>query len=47
MFVPGYGWGTVKDRGTAIQDDHLDVWFETVEEARQWGRRYLNVTVCK
>jgi 3D (Asp-Asp-Asp) domain-containing protein len=47
MFVPGYGWGTVQDTGGAIKGNRLDVWFETVEEARQWGRRHLNVTVCK
>lgn len=47
MYVPGYGWGTVQDRGGAIQGNHLDVWFETVAEARAWGRQQLDVIVCR
>jgi len=47
MYVPGYGWGTVEDRGGAIQGNALDVWYETVEEARRWGRQTLSVIVCK
>jgi len=47
MYVPGYGWGVVLDRGGAIQGNHLDVWFKTVEEARRWGRQQLDVIVCK
>ncbi len=39
MYVPGYGWGIVNDTGTAIKGNHLDVWFETVEEARRWDAR--------
>jgi 3D (Asp-Asp-Asp) domain-containing protein len=46
MYVPGYGWGTVQDRGGVIQGNHLDVWFETVAEARKWGRQMLDVIVC-
>ena len=46
MYVPGYGWGIVNDTGSAIQGNHLDVWFETVQEARQWGRQNLDVIVC-
>ncbi len=46
MYVPGYGWGTVQDIGGAIQGNHLDVWFETVKEAKQWGRQNLDVVVC-
>lgn len=45
MFVPGYGYGTVEDRGGDIKGPHrLDLWFSTAKEARQWGRR-KNVSV--
>lgn len=47
MYVPGYGWGTVQDIGGAIKGNHLDVWFEKVEDARKWGRQNLDVVVCK
>jgi len=46
MYVPGYGWGTVQDIGGAIQGNRLDVWFESVDEARRWGRQTLDVIVC-
>ena len=41
--IPGYGTGTVEDVGGAIKGRHIDVWFPTHEEARQWGRRELAV----
>lgn len=45
MFIPGYGPASVKDRGGAIQDNRLDVYFSTHEEALKWGRRKLLVQV--
>jgi len=46
MNVPGYGWGTVFDRGGAIKNSHIDVWFPTTQQATNWGAQHLNVTVC-
>lgn len=46
MFVPGYGCGTVHDRGGAIKGDHIDVWFSTTQQANNWGRKHLDVEVC-
>jgi 3D (Asp-Asp-Asp) domain-containing protein len=43
--VPGYGYGRVEDRGGAIKGRKLDLWFPTHEEARQWGRKRMNVRV--
>jgi 3D (Asp-Asp-Asp) domain-containing protein len=37
--VPGYGLGRVEDTGSAIRGDHLDLWFDDHEKARQWGRQ--------
>lgn len=46
MFVPGYGWGTIHDRGGAIRSPHrIDVFFPTRDEALEWGRQHLDVTV--
>ncbi len=39
--VPGYGMGRVEDRGSAIQGERLDVFFDDLE----WGVRKLPVTV--
>jgi 3D (Asp-Asp-Asp) domain-containing protein len=35
MYVPGYGMATVHDRGGAIRNAHIDIWFEKVADARE------------
>ena len=47
MYVPGYGLGSVQDRGKDIQGNRLDVWFPTAKQAYEWGRKHVTVTVCK
>ncbi len=50
MVVPGYNNGQpvkVLDRGGAIKENHLDVFFKTHQEALNWGRKYLKVEVRK
>ena len=49
MFVPGYGCGTVTDRGgrKTIAGTHIDVWFSTTQAANNWGvHRHVPVEVC-
>jgi 3D (Asp-Asp-Asp) domain-containing protein len=43
MTIPGYGRAVVRDRGGAIRDDRLDVYFPTHSQAKQWGVKYLLV----
>ncbi|GBG61805.1 hypothetical protein CBR_g23764 [Chara braunii] len=46
MFIPGYGWGEVEDRGGAIKGpDRLDLYHFSHQEALEWGRRTLPVTI--
>lgn len=47
LIVPGYDSTPVEviDRGGAIKGDKLDVFFPTHEEALEWGRRHVPVTV--
>jgi len=47
MYVPGYGWGVVHDRGREIKGNRLDVFFDSHEDALKWGRQELTVTVIK
>ena len=50
LIVPGYADGAavpVIDRGGAIKGHKLDVYFATHQEARQWGRRWVPVTVLE
>jgi len=43
LYVPGYGWTKIEDRGGAITEGRLDVLFPTHAEARAWGVRNLVV----
>ena len=47
MYVPGYGWGVVHDRGSAIKGNHIDLYFSSHKKALKWGRKVLKVTVIK
>lgn len=40
MYIPGYGYGVVEDRGGAIKGrNRIDLWFPTEAEAIKWGRK--------
>lgn len=48
MVIPGYNSSQpveVKDRGGAIRGDRLDVFFNTHQEALEWGVQYLDVRI--
>jgi 3D (Asp-Asp-Asp) domain-containing protein len=45
MYVPGYGYGRVEDRGGAIRGERLDVFFRSHREALEWGRQRKDVKV--
>jgi len=48
MFVPGYGWGEVEDRGGAIKGaKRIDLYHTSHRHALRWGRRKLQVLVIK
>ena len=43
--IPGYGEGVVEDVGGAIKGRHIDIWFPTHQEAKEWGAKWLNIEV--
>jgi hypothetical protein len=46
MYIPGYGWGVVEDKGGAIKGpDRIDLYFDSHEEAMHWGKRKLTVEI--
>lgn len=46
MHVPGYGWGTVEDRGSAIKGpDRIDIFYDSHDQALHWGRRRVRVLI--
>lgn len=48
MYVPGYGWGTVEDRGSAIKGpNRIDLYFDSHDDALQWGRKKVNVEIYR
>jgi 3D (Asp-Asp-Asp) domain-containing protein len=46
MYVPDHGMVTVHDRGGAIKNAHIDIWFDKVSDARQWGAPQKDVEIC-
>jgi len=47
MKIPGYGWGTVEDRGGAIKGGKIDLFFKTHKQALEWGRQTVTVEVVR
>ena len=46
MYIKGYGYGIVEDRGGAIKGPNkLDLWFPSERRALQWGRQKVEVKV--
>lgn len=40
MYIPGYGYGTVEDTGSAIQGPaRIDLFFGSHQQALKWGRQ--------
>jgi 3D (Asp-Asp-Asp) domain-containing protein len=50
LVIPGYHSGAtveVIDRGGAIKGNKLDLYFPTHEEALEWGRQWVDVTIVE
>ena len=45
MTVPGYGEAVAADTGGAVIGNTIDLWFPTVAQADQWGRRVVTITL--
>ncbi|HMP91174.1 MAG TPA: 3D domain-containing protein [Kiritimatiellia bacterium] len=45
MYIPGYGYGVVEDRGGAIKGYHIDLYYNSHKTALQWGREIKEVKV--
>ncbi len=45
MYIEGYGYGRVEDRGGAIKGEHIDLFFRTHKQALEWGRQNKRVKV--
>ena len=50
MVIKGYNDGKpviVRDRGGAIKGNKLDLYFDTHQEALNWGRKQIDVEILK
>ncbi len=48
LFIPGYGYGVVADKGGAIKGNELDLYYETVQDVyKLWGKKKLDVYVIE
>ncbi|WP_235822166.1 3D domain-containing protein [Gottfriedia luciferensis] len=48
LFIPGYGYGVVADKGAAVKGNHLDLYFQTVGDVfEHWGKKKLAVYIIK
>ena len=45
LTIPGYGVGIAADTGGAVQGNIIDLWFPSLEQALQWGRRTVTITL--
>ncbi|MFS0780334.1 3D domain-containing protein [Bacillus sp. 1P06AnD] len=46
LFIPDYGYGVVADKGGAIKGNHLDLYYETVDDVyNKWGKKDVEVTI--
>lgn len=48
LFIPGYGYGVVADKGGAIKGNKVDLYYETVEDVyNEWGKKEIDVYVIQ
>jgi 3D (Asp-Asp-Asp) domain-containing protein len=48
LYIPGYGYGVVADKGGAIKGYEVDLYYDTVEEVyEQWGKKKVEVYVIE
>jgi hypothetical protein len=46
MYVPGWGWGVVTDRGRDIKGpDRIDILYNRHGQANEWGRQRVEVDI--
>ena len=48
IYIPGYGWGVVEDRGSAIKGpNRLDVYYRFHSTTDEWGRQNVEVGIMR
>lgn len=48
MWIPGYGFGVVADKGSAINGQKIDLYYHTVEAVyEEWGKKKVDVHILE
>lgn len=48
LFIPGYGFGVVADKGSAITGNKIDLYYETIDDVyNHWGKKQVDVYMIK
>ena len=47
IYVEGYGYGRVEDRGGAINGNHIDLYFRSHKQALEWGKRTVRAKIWR
>lgn len=48
LYIPGYGYGVVADKGSAIKGKKIDLYFSTTKQVyKEWGKKKVEVQVLK
>ncbi|MGN7471708.1 3D domain-containing protein [Brevibacillus sp. SAFN-007a] len=48
LYIPGYGYGVVADKGGAIRGHKIDLYFETKQDVfTQWGKKEVDVYIVR
>jgi 3D (Asp-Asp-Asp) domain-containing protein len=45
IYVPGYGYAIALDRGDAIEGNRIDLFFNDLQKALEWGSREVEIIV--
>jgi 3D (Asp-Asp-Asp) domain-containing protein len=45
IYIEGYGYGRVEDRGGSIDGHHIDLFFRSHKQALEWGKRTVKAQI--
>ncbi|WP_460319728.1 3D domain-containing protein [Paenibacillus sp. YSY-4.3] len=48
LYIPGYGYGVVADKGSAIKGNKIDLYFTTTKQVfKEWGKKEVEIQVIR
>jgi len=48
LYIPGYGYGVVADKGSAITGNKIDLYYDTIDDVyASWGKKGVDVRIIE